>query len=205
MNKSEAAAAPLIARLDDTDQNVRRAAAQALGQVGSEPAVAPLIARLGDEDRDVRRAAAEALGRIGGEVAMTRFIALLDDEDQGVRRAAVEALGQIGSEVAVARLTALLDDGDQDVRRAALKGASRTLDKADRRLLTRDLDGIVPFLDPHDPIRNQALAVVASKLSMTIKEVRERYEALADQFHLDLEWRPVLRSPSELARHHSAS
>ena len=51
---------PLIARLGDTDSDVRRGAAEALARLGEARAVEPLIARLGDTDSDVRRGAADA-------------------------------------------------------------------------------------------------------------------------------------------------
>ena len=55
---------PLIKALGDGDWNVRKNAAEALGNIG-EPAVKPLIKALGDGYSDVRKNAAEALGKIG--------------------------------------------------------------------------------------------------------------------------------------------
>jgi HEAT repeat protein len=190
--KSKAAETPLIARLDDSDPDVRGATAWALGEIKSKAAVAPLIFRLEDSGPEVRRAAAQALGQIKSEVAVASLIARLDDSDPDMRRVAAQALAENGSEAAVAPLIARLDDGDADVRKAALDAVSKRLDGVDRKLLTRDLDGLNPFLDPHDPILNQAAAAAASKLSLTMEETRERYEVLAEQFHLSLEWRPVL-------------
>jgi HEAT repeat protein len=190
--KSEAAVAPLIARLDDSDQEVRSEAAQALGRIKSKEAVAPLIARLDDGDQNVRTEAANALGRIKSKAAVAPLTARLNDSDPYVRKVVVQALGEIRGEAAVAAVIARLGDGDADVRRAALEAGSKRLHTVDRKLLTHDLDGLRPFLDPHDDIRNQAAAAAASKLSLTIEEVRERYEVLAGQFHLNLEWRPAL-------------
>jgi bilin biosynthesis protein len=53
----------LIQALGDSDRDVRRAAAEALGKLGDPQAVSPLIQALGDRSENVRRAAAEALGR----------------------------------------------------------------------------------------------------------------------------------------------
>jgi HEAT repeat protein len=59
---------------------VRRAAAEALGQLGDARAVEPLIARLGDAAWNVRRAAAEALVKIGAP-AVEPLIGRLGDDD----------------------------------------------------------------------------------------------------------------------------
>jgi len=104
---------------------------------------------------------------------------------------AANALGQIRSEAAVAPLMALLSDQDPEVRSTALSAASSRLDPADRRLLTCDLDGALPFLDPQEPIRDEAVRRAASRLDLTSEEVRRRYDALAEQFQLNLEWRRI--------------
>ena len=56
----------LLLELKSKDSVVRRAAAEALGEIGGRRAVDDLITALRDEDWTVRRAAAEALGKIGG-------------------------------------------------------------------------------------------------------------------------------------------
>jgi hypothetical protein len=149
---SERAVEPLIARLEDTDADVRYAAAEALGNMGSERAVEPLIARLEDTDADVRYAAARVLGNMGSERAVEPLIARLEHADADVRYAAAEALGNMGSERAVEPLIARLEDTDADVRRAAVKALSRRVEQEDRYLLSRDFDGINPFLDPRETI-----------------------------------------------------
>ena len=70
-----------------------------------------------------------------------------------------------------------------------LEALSTGLEVADQKLLSRDLDGVIPFLDPREPISNLAVDRAASKLNLAPDEVRRRYEALADRFHLRLEWR----------------
>jgi HEAT repeat protein len=52
---------PLIAALKHKDSDVRKVAAEALGEIKDPRAVEPLIAALKDKDSDVRKAAAEAL------------------------------------------------------------------------------------------------------------------------------------------------
>ena len=111
----------IIESLGDEDEDVRWAAAKALGNIKSETAVQSLIKALGDEDEDVRWATAKALGNIKSETAVQSLIKALGDEDQFVRWVAVKALGNIKSETAVQSLIKTLGDEDEDVRRAVAK------------------------------------------------------------------------------------
>ena len=78
----------LIQALDYGEEwAVRRAATQALQQVGDGRAVEALAAALEDEKREVRRAAARALGEIGDTRAYSALRAALNDPNGRVRRA----------------------------------------------------------------------------------------------------------------------
>jgi len=100
-----AVTAALLAALKDDDQNVRSAAAEALGGVAAgDPAVtAALVAALKDDDYDVRSAAAGTLGgAAAGDPAVTAalvaaLLAALKDDDRGVRWAAARALSSAPS------------------------------------------------------------------------------------------------------------
>jgi len=188
---------PLIARLEDQDSAVRQAAANALGQISDARAVEPLIARLDHQDSAVRQAAADALGQIGDARTVDPLLARLEDQDSDVRRAAARALGQIGDARAVEPLIAGLEDQDSDVRRAALGALSRTCeDDTDRRLLSRDLDALEPFLDPQQEISEEHVRQAARGLETSLEEVRRRYEALAQQFPLKLAWQSRAAQPT---------
>jgi len=82
---------------DDDDGEVRRAAADALGQIGDPRATGPLLAALNDDhDNYVRRAAAGALGQIGDAGAVDALITALSDQHGFVSAAAADALDRLG-------------------------------------------------------------------------------------------------------------
>ncbi len=116
---SEAALAPLSMSLEGEDSDLRRSAANALGEIGTEAAVPPLVRALNDKNGMVRESAVEALGEIGTEAAVTPLLQALKDQDFCVRSSAAGALGKIGTEAALTPLLQALKDGDRSVRRQA--------------------------------------------------------------------------------------
>ncbi len=107
---------PLLAVLKDSDLDVRKAAAYALGKIGDARAVESLVVAL--KDVELREAASEALGKIGDARAVEQLIAALKDKNEWVRKAAAKALGQIGAP-AVEQLIAVLKDKSEWVRKVA--------------------------------------------------------------------------------------
>lgn len=89
----------LVDGLRDENKAVRRAAAKALGKIGTaeERTVLALSGALLDIDNGVRRFAAEALGRIGDETIVPELAEALDDRDPKARIAAFRALAKIDS------------------------------------------------------------------------------------------------------------
>jgi hypothetical protein len=59
-------------------------------------------------------------------------------------------------------------------------------DGIDRKLLSRDLDALDPFLDPQKEIDEKWVRHAAKSLKMPVEEVRNRYQALAQKFSLKL-------------------
>jgi len=109
--------------LRDSDRNLRRAAAEALGAIGDPQTLPPVLLALEDEHWSVRCAAATALGRIRSFKAVPPLLTRLDDDDATVRRAVVAALGEIGDARAGRRLTQLL--ADPALQPAALEALRR--------------------------------------------------------------------------------
>ena len=111
----------LIIKLKDSDWRVRKAAANALGNIGpaAKEAVPALIAALKNSNLIIQNSAKKALGKIGLE-AVPALIAALKDSYWHVREAAADALGNIGpaAKDAVPALIAALKDSNKFVRRA---------------------------------------------------------------------------------------
>jgi HEAT repeat protein len=83
----------LIQALKDEDENVRKAAAEALGELGDRRAVPALIQALKDEDGSVRGAAAWALGKLGDRRAVPALRQAVKDYNY----AAAKALRKLGA------------------------------------------------------------------------------------------------------------
>lgn len=127
-------AAALVDKLEDSDRNVRWAAASALGAMHAEQGAAALIRVLADEDPGVRRAAAQALAHLGPG-AITPLSEALGHRDPGARVHAAYALAEIGrdadDEAVVSALNSALQDDEFIVREAvacALKNIQRIID-----------------------------------------------------------------------------
>jgi HEAT repeat protein/energy-coupling factor transporter ATP-binding protein EcfA2 len=114
--RSESAIPELLQRLEDSDSDVRKSAAEVLGKIRSEAAIPGLLQRLEDSDSDVRKSAVEALGQIGSEAAIPGLLQRLEHSNPFVRWRAAEALGQIGSESAIPELLQRLEHSNPFVR-----------------------------------------------------------------------------------------
>lgn len=102
------------------DSDIRKAAADALGEIGDLRAVEPLISSQ-NLDSFVREAAISALGEIGDPRAVEPLVAALKDLNPLVREAAARALGEIGDPRAVEFLVAALKDSDNKMKRIVVQ------------------------------------------------------------------------------------
>jgi HEAT repeat protein len=114
----EPANAPLlIPLLDEPDQRIATAAAEALGTMGVTNAVAGLARLATAGGRTARASAAVALGEIGDSKALPVLFELLaHDRDSTVRTKAAEALGIISDASAVSQLQLYLSDPAEEVQ-----------------------------------------------------------------------------------------
>jgi HEAT repeat protein len=116
---------PLVATLRDDKSEVRNKASEALVAIGGLGVIQPLIAALEDKHFYTRETAAESLGKIGDECAVKPLVAALGDTYWKVRERAAEALGRIGDGYAIEPLFAMLKDEDSDVRQKAAEALDR--------------------------------------------------------------------------------
>nr|VFK61205.1 MAG: HEAT repeat-containing protein [Candidatus Kentron sp. UNK]VFK69810.1 MAG: HEAT repeat-containing protein [Candidatus Kentron sp. UNK] len=153
-------------------------------------AVEALLAQLANNHpARTRRAMVLALGKIGDPKAIDALVARLEDteENTDVRQVAAIALGNIGKEPALDALRTALRDTVEAVRRAALGGLAQGCEEEiDRRLLSENLYGFGPWLDPARPIDATRMEEAARRLDKTPEEIRRHYEALAARFGLTL-------------------
>ena len=120
--KSPLATQPLIGLLtNDPSDEVRRAAAWALGEMEDASAVAALSRALTeDTSTEVRKNAAWALGELdSGESLPALRHALLNDESHEIRSQAAHAIGDHGDDSDVAALESALADPSPNVRQTA--------------------------------------------------------------------------------------
>ena len=152
-------------------------------------AAAPLSTHLsGNQPPDTRHAIIEALGRIGDASAGPALLARLRDRQErpDVRAGTALALARIDVPEAREALYDTLRDPDEEIRQAALRGLAQECEEMDQELLSRDLDGVGPWLDPRQPIDSARMEQAAQKLDKPLTEIRRRYRALAERFGLTL-------------------
>jgi HEAT repeat protein len=148
----------LIGALDDRHQEVRKAAAEALGEIGDPQAIEPLLQAmirekegpnpykwavlrfqtaavdhllplLSHEDTTIRVQAAQMLAELGDERALEPLIAALNTPDTPLRFHLVISLGKLGDRRAVEPLLTLLTDETPSVRHHALLALGALGDK----------------------------------------------------------------------------
>ncbi|MDB4874957.1 MAG: fold-4 domain protein [Gemmatimonadetes bacterium] len=116
-----AAAAHIEEAARDAADDVRKAAAFALGRIGCSASVPTLVAWLHEHEPDVVIAVAGALGAIGDRRAFTPLLAVLDHPEAAVRQAAVSALNSIGHPQMEMTVAGRLSDDSPRVRESAAR------------------------------------------------------------------------------------
>ena len=172
----------LIARLDDENAEVRKAAAQSLGKLKDSRAIPGLIGALKDRDPRVRAAAAESLAEFEDSRAIAPLADLLNDQSTEVKQSALEALSHFEDNLPSAPIVRLLSDADADVRQNAAHLAGKLHDRS----VTGALAKLVG--DPSSQVRQAAIesigdlgdpaAVVALVPALSDADANVREQAL---------------------------
>src|SRR5688500_15759127 len=144
----------LIARLQDENADVRRAAAHSLGRLKDSRAVPGLIGALKDPEPGVRASAAEALAELEDSRAIAPLAALLNDPSTEVKQSALDALSHFEDSVPPAIVIRLLGDADAEVRHKAARLAGKSRDRSATPALVK-LVG-----DPSSDVRQAAIEAI---------------------------------------------
>ncbi len=87
---------PLESRLEDEPNvEVRKAATEALGRIGTDGALRVLLENADDPDESVRRVVADSLGAFGSVRPVKTLVEYLGDRDESVRRTAMFSMVEI--------------------------------------------------------------------------------------------------------------
>jgi MFS family permease len=97
-DKMRIAVRDLIEQLDDPSAEVREAAAQALGRIGSPDAEQALVGKLEDPTADIAPQIARALRHAHSRAAVEALIRRLNDTDRETVSETARTLGEIGDE-----------------------------------------------------------------------------------------------------------
>jgi serine/threonine protein kinase len=171
------------------DQRAVVYAAQILGRKQFVPAVPALIERLsGADGTDVVYAACRGLVAIGKPAIEPLMAALDGDPDPYLRGWASAVLEQLDPDDV--HWEKYLND---DIRAIRCKALGRLLRRAgidgiERQLLSRNLDGKPPWLDPADLIDPQRVKQAAEAVHLTAEDVESRYEQLAQKVPVPITW-----------------
>jgi len=102
----------VLARLAGGDDELRRAAIEALAVQASPAAVPPLVAALSDRVDAIRVLAAGALGELRAKEAVPALVRTLSDPDWSLEKAAAEALAKIRAKESIEPLVARFETAE---------------------------------------------------------------------------------------------
>ncbi|MHC5055624.1 MAG: HEAT repeat domain-containing protein, partial [Planctomycetota bacterium] len=150
---------------------VRKAAADALGEIAVEGALPHIEVLLDDDDRKVRTAALQSLGKICAPRTIELFAAMVDAPE--ARSNAMEALAKLDVDAAWLVLERAVVDDDPTVSVAAIRTLARRSGPRTERVLRAALH------DPREHVRNAALwglfeIDVAGAVDMALKAVKNK-------------------------------
>ncbi len=175
-----------VVRLQDLTVNspydeVREAAANALGKVGTTESVPALIAALADEAEDVRWFAVEGLRKLGATQAVPVISQKLErDPSPRVRAIAASALGELGQPAAVPSLRLALGDRAERVREKAVAALlALAADNYERMKVIADAFRRESLYNPAEQVLQRIIDTYSDEPDMR-EEVAAAHRDLAD-------------------------
>jgi len=186
INAVQVGAAPeVVARLEQLlgqsrDPQVREAAANALGKVGSADSVPALLAALDDKAENVRWFAIEGLRKLRATQAVPRISEMVQtDPSARVREIAATALGELGQPAAVPALRKALDDSNERVRQKAVSALlALAAENYERMKIIADTFAEHKLSDPAKTVLQRIIDTYAGQEEMKDKLV-EAHRSLA--------------------------
>ena len=159
-------ATPLMLHLlqNDTETNVRAAAAENLGKIRDVAAVPGMVDALSEPDLLVQFSLLDALGKIGCTVPVARLLSLSDN--RLLRKPLFDALGRIGDETAIAALAGGVLDPMRNVRETAILALQSLAPRCGERAFAGEmtaavLEGVAALLaTPALPVQRAALTIL---------------------------------------------
>jgi len=143
--------------LNDSDPEVRRECASALGNLSLARSLEPLARALGDPDVEVQREAADAISNLDDVTkAPPALVRVTTSPDVELRRNATEALAHIGDVATLQALAERLGDDDKEVRLHAVEGLG------DMKVAAA-IPGLTRALNDRDPEVRRAAAEALGK------------------------------------------
>jgi len=126
-----------------TDQNVRKAAAIAIGKTRDERSASFLVSAWGGEiDDEVKKRIVEGLGRIGSPKSLSLLELAISERDPEVREKAAVVIGILGQKEGLVPLMKVLEDEDFRVRCNVLGALRLILSKSGQDLNETELNFI---------------------------------------------------------------
>jgi len=182
---------PISNLLDSDDENFQIGCIDGLGLL-NDPSVKDLLySYASKENLSVRVALSctTALSRLGCKREIVGNAILKIASKIKEREPPIELPPKVNSkQEATSLISSLLKHYDIRVRTGAFGILIVTHSRIDQCLASKDLDGLEPWLDPQSFISEEQLELAIWELGLPPKEVKIRYEAIANKFGLKLEW-----------------
>lgn len=149
-------------------------------------ALEPAITLIG-ANSPVRWEAIETLGRLGGERALTVLADLAQKGVEDVKSSIVRALNMIEAPGDGSAAKGLLVHSDAGIRRAAVGILVRSRgSQREATLMSKDFDGVGPWIDPTEPVDNSRLAAALAAVGSTRSRIMGDYRRFGEYYGLVL-------------------